>query len=143
MIKSTSMRRRRPEELSLNLTPLIDVVFLLLIFFMVSTSFKQSNQLGVELPHTKSEQSSTGIEGIQLGITASGGYKVGDLDLGPDRAALQRYLTAAFAKLGDEEQQLYILGDKLAPHQSVVTAMDVAQSLGVVRIRIMTEQNQE
>ncbi len=140
MIKSISMRRRKAEELSLNLTPLIDVVFLLLIFFMVTTNFKTIDQLGVELPQTRTQHGSEVIQGVQLNISHLGEYMIGDELIAKDLSHLKSSLVSNFESLEGKNKLLYILGDRMAPHQSVVSAMDVAQKIGITRIKIVTEQ---
>lgn len=131
------MRRTRSEDISLNLTPLIDVVFLLLIFFMVTTSFKQNEQLGIELPESGSQQAKATTQGLSLGISQQGTYQVQDQELGANVQALELVLQRWVTQ--NPGQPLLILGDKLAPHQSVVTAMDAAQRAGISRIKIVTE----
>lgn len=127
----------RPEP-DVNLTPLIDVVFLLLIFFMVSTSFVKQSQITIRLP----EAESTAMveeppEQIDIMITEQGTYLVNGRELINNRAetirnALQR------VSAGDTSLPLTISADANARHQHVVTAMDVAGRLGFVRISIAT-----
>ena len=127
----------RPEP-DVNLTPLIDVVFLLLIFFMVSTSFVRQSQITIRLP----EAESTAMveeppEQIDIMITEQGTYLVNGRELINNRAetirnALQR------VSAGDTSLPLTISADANARHQHVVTAMDVAGRLGFVRISIAT-----
>ena len=69
-------RRQRREELSVNLTPLIDVVFLLLIFFMVSTTFTRETQLSIDLPEASGQPQETTDERIEILIDESGSYRV-------------------------------------------------------------------
>lgn len=141
MIKSYSMRKRTKEEISLNLTPLIDVVFLLLIFFMVTTTFKQSDQLGVELPQTQSPNAHHQMNGIKLGIGPKGNYIV-DGETINNAALLESKLRESVKLSKSKKTPLYILGDKMAPHQSVVTAMDTARKVGITRIKIVTEHTE-
>lgn len=127
----------RPEP-DVNLTPLIDVVFLLLIFFMVSTSFVKQSQITIRLP----EAESTAMveeppEQIDIMITEQGTYLVNGRELINNRPetirnALQR------VSAGNTSLPLTISADANARHQHVVTAMDVAGRLGFVRISIAT-----
>lgn len=127
----------RPEP-DVNLTPLIDVVFLLLIFFMVSTSFVKQSQITIRLP----EAESTAMveeppEQIDIMITEQGTYLVNGRELINNRPetirnALQR------VSGGNTDLPLTISADANARHQHVVTAMDVAGRLGFVRISIAT-----
>ena len=127
----------RPEP-DVNLTPLIDVVFLLLIFFMVSTSFVKQSQITIRLPEAEStamvEQPP---EQIDIMITEQGTYLVNGRELINNRPetirnALQR------VSGGNTDLPLTISADANARHQHVVTAMDVAGRLGFVRISIAT-----
>jgi biopolymer transport protein ExbD len=134
-VKLSSQSRPEPD---VNLTPLIDVVFLLLIFFMVSTSFVKQSQITIRLP----EAESTAMveeppEQIDIMITEQGSYLVNGRELINDRPetirnALQRI------SAGNTDLPLTISADANARHQHVVTAMDVAGRLGFVRISIAT-----
>lgn len=134
-MKLSSQSRPEPD---VNLTPLIDVVFLLLIFFMVSTSFVKQSQITIRLP----EAESTAMveeppEQIDIMITEQGTYLVNGRELINNRPetirnALQR------VSAGNTDLPLTISADANARHQHVVTAMDVAGRLGFVRISIAT-----
>ena len=125
-------------QLEVNLTSLIDVVFLLLIFFMVSTSFTKQSQIAIRLP----EAASTAIieeipQRIEIMITETGTFLVNGRELINNRPetlrnALQK-VSAAGAKL-----PMTISADANARHQHVVTAMDVAGRLGFTQINIAT-----
>ena len=69
-------RRKRLDDVGVNLTPLIDVVFLLLIFFMVSTTFTRETQLSIDLPEAQGEVKQSSEEEIEILIDESGGYRV-------------------------------------------------------------------
>ena len=131
-----SLRPRTQPEL--NLTSLIDVVLLLLIFFMVSTSFVKQSQITISLPEAESaDVVEEAPDQIDIMITATGTYLVNGRELinsRPEtiRNALQR------VSGGDNSIPLTISADATATHQSVVTAMDVAGRLGFVRINIAT-----
>ncbi|MGV0036334.1 MAG: ExbD/TolR family protein [Candidatus Azotimanducaceae bacterium WSBS_2022_MAG_OTU7] len=129
--------RRVRQDVEVNLTPLIDVVFLLLIFFMVSTTFTKETQLSIDLPEASSQSSPGAGLQVDISITRAG-------DLAVNGVALinreQSTLRAAIEKAseGDTEIPLIITADAATPHQSVVTAMDVAGQLGFSRLRITT-----
>ncbi|MBK1672236.1 biopolymer transporter ExbD [Ectothiorhodospira shaposhnikovii] len=132
-----NFRRRQTEEIGVNLTPLIDVVFLLLIFFMVSTTFDRHSVLELELPRAESTEQETPPRALDLMIDAQGRYFLDGAELvntRPEtlRAALMEFLG------GREDVPLVIRADARTPHQSVVTAMDVAGRLGVSRVSIAT-----
>jgi len=125
-------------EPEINLTSLIDVILLLLVFFMVTTSFVRESELAIRLPEV-SESTDTAIEEAELAIivTAKGSYFVNNRALVDNRPAT---LQAAIRKLmpGLDAKRVSITADAEASHQSVVTAMDVAGKLGFVHISIAT-----
>ena len=131
-----SLRPRIQPEV--NLTSLIDVVFLLLIFFMVSTSFVKQSQISIRLPEAESSSIVEEVpERIDIMITADGTYLVNGRELINNRAetirnALQKVST------GRNDLPLTISADANAKHQDVVTAMDVAARLGFTKISIAT-----
>lgn len=132
-------RRQRTEDEGINLTPLIDVVFLLLIFFMVSTTFSKRTQLTVDLPEAVGEQNSEPPRQIEIMIAADGSYAVNDQALVNNKVET---LKAAITKLaeGDTKVPLVVTADAKTPHQAVVQAMDAAGQLGFVHLSITTRQ---
>lgn len=132
-------RRQRTEDEGINLTPLIDVVFLLLIFFMVSTTFTKRTQLSVDLPEAVGEQSAELPKQIEIMIAADGSYSVNDQVLVNSKVET---LKAALGKVseGDNKLPLVITADAKTPHQAVVQAMDAAGQLGFVQLSITTRQ---
>ena len=133
-----NLRVRPRAEPEVNLTSLIDVVLLLLIFFMVSTSFVKQSQITIRLP----EAESTSIveekpNQLDIMITEQGTYLVNGRELINNRPETIRN---ALQKLsgGNTNLPLTISADANARHQPVVTAMDVAGKLGFVKINIAT-----
>ena len=135
-------RRQRREEVGINLTPLIDVVFLLLIFFMVSTTFTRETQLSIDLPEAKGAVAAELEEKIEILIDESGEYRVNGQGL-VDRQL--RTLQAAIYKLsaGDTTLPMIITADAQAAHEDVVRAMDAAGQMGFVHLSITTRQPAE
>ncbi len=135
-------RRQRLEEVSINLTPLIDVVFLLLIFFMVSTTFTRETQLSIDLPEATGEARENTGEEIEILIDESGRYRVNGRGLADNRL---RTLQAAIYKLsaGDTTLPMIISADAQAAHEDVVRAMDAAGQMGFVHLSITTRQPAE
>ena len=125
-------------EPEVNLTSLIDVVFLLLIFFMVSTSFVKQSQITISLPEAESSSVAEEVpEQIDVMITAEGTYLVNGRELINNRAETIRN-TLQKVSGGNNELPLTISADASARHQDVVTAMDVAARLGFTKINIAT-----
>lgn len=131
--------RAPSEELELNLTPLIDVVFLLLIFFMVSTTFQKESEISLQLPQATDAQVATAEERIEIVINAAGRYFINDQEVVKnDIESLQN----ALFKISDGQRNipLTIRADAQSPHQAVVTAMDAAGQLGMLKITIATSR---
>ena len=140
-------QRQKREEVSVNLTPLIDVVFLLLIFFMVSTTFTNESHLEVDLPEVSETQISEAPQDlIDIVITADGNFSVNAQPLINAQPSTLR--NALIKILGDEKDAeekppLAITADAQTPHQAVVTAMDVAGKLGFNKLSMTTQQASE
>ena len=132
-------RRQRLEEVSINLTPLIDIVFLLLIFFMVSTTFTRETQLSIDLPEAAGEPRDPVDDQIEILIDEGGQYRVNGKGLVDNGV---RTLQAAIYKIsaGDTTLPLSITADAQAEHQFVVRAMDAAGRMGFVHLSITTRQ---
>ena len=131
-----SLRPRTQPEV--NLTSLIDVVLLLLIFFMVSTSFVKQSQISISLPEADSAVVVDEIpEQIDIMITETGTYLINGRELINSRPETIRNALQKVSG-GDSSLPLTISADANAKHQHVVTAMDVAGRLGFVRISIAT-----
>lgn len=132
-------RRQTREDLSVNLTPLIDVVFLLLIFFMVSTTFTRETQLSVDLPEATGLQRDEVDRQVEILIDEQGQYRVNGRPLLDTRL---RTLQAAMYEVsqGDTTLPLVISADAEAAHQAVVRAMDAAGQMGFSRLSIASIQ---
>jgi biopolymer transport protein ExbD len=129
---------RIKEEPEVNLTSLIDVVLLLLVFFMVSTSFVKQSQISIRLPDAESSPvTDQPAEQIDIMITEQGTYLVNGRELVNSRPATIRNALQKVSN-GDHTLPLTISADANARHQYVVTAMDVAGRLGFVQINIAT-----
>ena len=128
------------EEPEVNITSLIDVVLLLLIFFMVTTSFVRETEIRLQLPEAAAEARLASQESLEITVTADGNYLVDGREIVNRRPDTLR---RALVKIAGEsrEQQIVIRADARVSHQSVVTAMDVAGRLGFVRISIATVEH--
>lgn len=134
-----NFKRQNREEVAVNLTPLIDIVFLLLIFFMVSTTFTKENHLSIDLPEATAEAANAPIQALEILISASGEYSVNDQSL--VNAQLQTLKRALQKMLGERETApVVITADAKTPHEAVVKAMDAAGQLGLVNLSITTRQ---
>ena len=133
---------KRSDELELNLISLVDVVLLLVIFFMLSTTFVQEGRLRVELPEAGTAATESAVNPIVITVSAQGSFRVNDRALVNNERATLR---AALRQVGGDAngQPVTIRADARATHQSVVTAMDVAAKLGFTQVNIATVSAQE
>ena len=131
-----NFRQLRRPEVSINLTPLIDVVFLLLIFFMVSTSFSELTQLVVDLPEAEGSPATTD-EALILTVDVAGNMTLNGESVPNDPRGLSLALRQQLS--GNTDIPVTLSADAMTPHQHVVTAMDVAAQLNITRLTIATE----
>jgi len=131
--------RRNKDELTLNLTPLIDVVFLLLIFFMVSTSFSRESQLALSLPNAEGQKAETEQDLIEISIDANGIYFVNGVGLVDNsKETLIRALTKISG--ADKSKPIIISADAKANYQAAITAMDAAGIAGFSNLSLATRE---
>ena len=134
--------RRAQRDNSINLTPLIDVVFLLLIFFMVTTTFTRETRMLISLPEAEAEAMANEQTTVELIISKDGSYAVnGQSLINRDNKTIMAALKDASA--GDSDIPLVITADAQSTHQAVITAMDAAGRLGFETLNIATQQPQE
>jgi len=131
----------KEETVEVNLTPLIDVVFLLLIFFMVTTTFDKHARLKVSLPESSSKATQQQSEPLILSIDAKGNYFLNERQLVNQqidtlKQALRK--TIGQDKKDYKDVALVLRADANTPHQSVVRAMDAASQLGLSKLSIAT-----
>lgn len=130
--------KKKKEDVQINLTPLIDVVFLLLIFFMVSTSFKKETQVSLTLPEANGESMETQAESIDVTVSKSGqvfvnGKGLVNRDLATIREAIKQSST-------DNQTPVIISADAAAPYQAVITVMDAAGQAGFKNLTLPTQR---
>lgn len=133
-----NFKPRRTDEPEINMTPFIDVVLLLIVFFMLSSSFAQEGRLRVRLPEARDVPVARPAQDpIVVTVTQGGGYRVNERDL---INASADTLSAALLRVAGDERgaPVTLRADARATHQSVVTAMDVLGKLGFAEINIAT-----
>jgi biopolymer transport protein ExbD len=135
-----NLRPRRRHNALLDMTPLIDVVFLLLIFFMVSTTFDKQTHLKVDLPEAGAVESpEEEVKRIELTIDAGGRFYVNEQEvINTDVDTLKRALEKAAD--GDNTLPVVITVDRNSPFQTTMTAMDAASQAGLSRLRFVADQ---
>ncbi|MDD9817816.1 MAG: biopolymer transporter ExbD [Gammaproteobacteria bacterium] len=132
-----NFRSRSAESVDINLTPLIDIVFLLLIFFMVSTSFQRESEIEITLPQAGPELLEVQPETIEIAVDADDRIYVNQVQIVNSstrtvREALQELTLEA------EDPTLVVNADARATHQAVIRVMDAARQLGLQRITFAT-----
>ncbi|AFT71081.1 Biopolymer transport protein ExbD [Alloalcanivorax dieselolei B5] len=134
--------RPRQEEISVNLTPLIDVVFLLLIFFMVSTTFTRETQLSLTLPEAQGIPPEQAPQAVEILVSSAGEYVINGEKLIDNSDA---GLRSALLRLGQDKTgwPMLITADAYASYQAVVTVMDVAGQLGFDKLSLTTREAAE
>jgi len=134
-------RRQKIEEVSINLTPLIDVVFLLLIFFMVSTTFKQTTELTIDLPSASSlVKSSKDILKVEITITAEGQYVInGQTLINSELETLKQGIQEISES--DNSRPLIITADAKASYDMIIRVYDAAAQLGFTKLAHTAERD--
>ena len=128
------------DEPEVNLTPLIDVVFLLLIFFMVSTTFEHQSRIQVELPEASAEPTTPEAESLEIIVDAQGRYFIGEEQV--VNTQLKTLMGAITKVIGDRtDMPVIVRADANSPHQSVVTVLDATSQLGLTKISLATTKS--
>ncbi len=130
-------RSRQQDEATIEITPLIDVVFLLLIFFMVTTTFTRETQLQIDLPESQSELRSEDVKPIEILIDQNGSYAINDqVLLHSDIDTLK----SGVKELGlDTNTPVVLTADAETPHQSFIIALDAVAQMGYYKVSITTQ----
>jgi biopolymer transport protein ExbD len=127
------------DEPDVNLTPLIDVVFLLLIFFMVSTTFEHQSRIQIELPEATASPVEVDEDSIEIIIDAQGRYFIGEEQV--VNTELKTLKSAISKAVGERETApVTIRADAKTPHQAVITALDATSQLGLTHISLATSK---
>ena len=132
-----NFRSQRHSETEINITPLIDVVFLLLIFFMVSTTFERESEIRITLPEASEEQAEAKPDFILVRIDDRGQIYIGDNPLLNNKVST---IHAALKEQAREmtEMPVIIRADAQVSHQMVIKVMDAARRSGLVNVTFAT-----
>jgi biopolymer transport protein ExbD len=134
-----NFRRRRVEEPEINLIPFIDVLLVVLIFLMLSTTFSQLTQIQITLPTANTEKQSTTPDTLTLTILADGRYSLNQQSLKATTVAdIQAALQSAQA---GPQTVLVIAADQNVRHQSVVSAMEAARRSGLSHVTFAAQSS--
>ena len=130
---------RSKQEVTLELVPLIDVVFLLLIFFMVSTTFLKESEINLLLPEAYGGLvSENEVTAIELLVDPVGRYTVNGVALKDDKRSTIVEALLMSSKPGDANQRIVLSADARADYQSIITALDAMSSLGLTNVSMRT-----
>jgi biopolymer transport protein ExbD len=133
-----NFRKPKPEEPEINLIPFIDVLLVVLIFLMLSTTYSKFTELQVTLPVADAERSRDRPREIVVGVAADGRYVVNRKPIeGRSVEQLTGELTAAAG--GANDMVVIISADAAAAHQSVINVLDAARRAGLVRLTFATQ----
>jgi len=135
------------DETGIELTPLIDVVFLLLIFFMISTTFTKETQLKINLPEASGDAAANQPRMLEVQVSSDSEYAV-STDQNPEgRSLINSNRETLFNALSEYQNStnllLVIRADQKAPHDAVIKVLDVAQQVGLSNITFATKQTVE
>ena len=130
------------DEPDINLTPLIDVVFLLLIFFMVSTTFEHQSRIQIELPEATADATEQEEDTLEILIDAQGRFFIGDQQvINSELKTLKSAISKAVGNRGT--LPVTIRADANTPHQAVIRALDATSQLGLTHISLATSKIEE
>lgn len=133
-----NFRNKKHGPLEVSLTPMIDVVFLLLIFFMVTTTFSKETSIKIQLPQAEGEEAEPNKQRVRLTIGKEGKIYINDRPLADQSLAT---LTKELSAVGSDKQTpLIINADANAPIQSAISVLDVAKKVGFKSISFTTQK---
>ncbi|MFV8752489.1 ExbD/TolR family protein [Nannocystaceae bacterium ST9] len=124
-------RRRRTENL-IDLTPVIDITFQLLIFFLLTATFQEDSSIDVDLARAKNQQKAQKQEAVVVSITKDGGFEVGGQMVEPSEMEARLCLEVRQGK-----DTLHVRADKDSKHEELVRAMDLAKACGFEKLGIL------
>jgi biopolymer transport protein ExbD len=132
-------RRSRRDEPEINLIPLIDVLLVVLIFLMVTTTYARFSELQINLPEASGESPSVEQRQVNVGVDAQGSYAINDSAV--DGESVESLMDAMRAAAGSEKDPMVVISaDAGATHQAVVRVMDAARRAGFPRVTFVTQR---
>ena len=141
-MKFRSRREDEGYDANINVVPLIDVMFMLVLFFVVTTTFGKKSEINIVLPKASQEKTEPKIDGIEVSVDQKGSvYVGGQMLVNTQIMTIREALRDAMHDI--PEPLLIIHADAEATHQSVVTVMDAARQAGLVHITFVTKVSEE
>ena len=136
-----NFRPRTKEEPEINLIPFIDVLLVILIFLMLTTTYSKFTELQLTLPVADTEQQRDHPKEVVVAVAADGRYAVNKTGVdGKSVDAVARALREAAAAIG-KDSVVIISADAMSPHQAVVTVMEAARRVGLTQITFATQSS--
>jgi biopolymer transport protein ExbD len=133
-----NFRHRRPEEPEINLIPFIDVLLVVLIFLMLTTTYSKFNELKITLPVADSRKLETLPREIVVAVSSDGRYSINRLPI--EGGGVDTLVTALqTAAEGDLTRPVIVSADAMAAHQTVINVMDAARRVGLVQLTFATQ----
>jgi len=135
-----NFRKPRPEEPEINLIPFIDVLLVILIFLMLSTTYSKFTELQITLPTADADKARDRPKEVIVSVSADGRYVVNHKPVdGRSVEVLTAELSAAAN--GAEDTVVIVSADATAAHQSVINVMDAARRAGLARLTFATQNS--
>ena len=134
------MKFKRPNkyDLIINITPLVDVVFLLLIFFVITPILENSNRIEINLPNATVEQVESSFQAVEVAIEKDGGVFVNGLPVSNNNPMILRKELESLSK-GDMSVPIVLYADGEVSHQSVVNIMSIIKNIGFEGLQLAIE----
>jgi len=133
-----NFRKKRPEEPEINLIPFIDVLLVVLIFLMLSTTYSKFTELQITLPVANAEKANDRPREIIVSVAADGRYSVNRKAVDGRSVDLLAAELAGVAA-GSNDMMVIISADATSAHQSVISVMDAARRVGLSRLTFATQ----
>lgn len=135
-----NLQKKLHQDPDISLTPMIDVVFLLLLFFMVSTTFNHESQISIDLPEASAQPLESDQIPVELSIDIQGHFFINKQQV--VNTQINTLVKALRLVVKDPQEAILIISaDGQSPHQAVVTAMDAARLIGISRLSLATKQS--
>ncbi len=135
-----NFRRQRPEEPEINLIPFIDVLLVILIFLMLSTTYSKFTELQINLPIADADQARDRPHEIVVAVGADGRYAVNKKPI--DGRSVEALAAELIAVAGDSHDMVLIVSaDATTAHQSVINVMDAARRAGLAKLTFATQSS--
>ena len=133
-----NFRPRRPDEPEINLIPFIDVLLVVLIFLVLTTTYAKYTQLKVTLPVAESNRLDSRPREIIVGVSSEGRYSINGQPV--ENGGIDTLSSALLAAAqGERYRPVIISADAMAAHQSVINVMDAARRAGLVQLTFATQ----